>query len=171
MHALRFPVGEFQMPQQSTAADRLQWIAEIEAVPSLLHALLAGTYPAQLENPYRPGGWTGRQVVHHMADSHMNAYVRARLALTEEAPVIKPYAEDRWAELVDARGSDVNASVAILEGLHQRWGILLHALSDEEWLRTYQHPEMGAVRLDQQTALYAWHGRHHLGHLKAALGR
>ncbi len=106
-----------------------------------------------------------------MADSHMNAYVRARLALTEDEPVIKPYVEDRWAELADARGSDVTASLAILDGLHRRWGALLRSLSDTEWLRTFRHPEMGVVRLDQQSALYAWHGRHHIAHLKAALGR
>lgn len=106
-----------------------------------------------------------------MADSHMNAYVRARLALTEDEPVIKPYAEERWAELVDARVGDVNASVAILDGLHARWGVLLRSVNDAEWLRTFRHPEMGVVRLDQQTAHYAWHGRHHIAHLKAALGR
>lgn len=171
MDALPFPVGEHQSPAHSSPEERFRWIVSVEAVPAQVRALLDGASTAQLENPYRPGGWTARQVVHHMADSHMNAYVRARLALTEDEPVIKPYAEERWAELVDARVGDVNASVAILDGLHARWGVLLRSVNDAEWLRTFRHPEMGVVRLDQQTAHYAWHGRHHIAHLKAALGR
>lgn len=171
MDTLRFPVGPFQTPEVSSPTERAEWAAEIEAAPGLLRRLVEGASDAQLDTPYRPGGWTARQVIHHMTDSHMNAYVRLRLALTEEEPVIKPYAEDRWAELLDAREAEIGPSLDILDGLHRRWGMLLLSLTDEQWTRAFQHPEMGRVRIDQQTALYAWHSRHHIAHVKAALGR
>lgn len=171
MDSLRFPAGTFQTPEVSTPAERAEWTAEIEAASGLLRRLVEAASDAQLDTPYRPGGWTARQVIHHMADSHMNAYVRLRLALTEDEPVIKPYAEDRWAELVDAREAEIGPSLDILDGLHRRWGMLLLSLTNEQWTRAFQHPEMGRVRIDQQTALYAWHSRHHIAHVKAALGR
>ena len=134
-------------------------------MPHTLRSVVAGLSDAQLEIPYRDGGWTVRQVVHHLADAHINAYTRLRLALTEDEPTIKAYYEDRWAELSDARTSPVEPSLALLESLHQRWVTLLRGLTEEDWKRTFRHPDLGLVRLDQNAALYAWHGRHHVAHV------
>lgn len=122
-----------------------------------------------LEKRYRPGGWTARQVIHHVADSHMNAYIRFRLALTEEQPTIKPYDEKRWAELPDARSADVAVSLALLDSLHHRWVLLLRTLKMEDFRRTYNHPEYGIRRLDWNVLLYGWHGRHHVAHVRSVL--
>ena len=132
-----------------------------------MRAALAGLSDSQLDTPYRPGGWTVRQVAHHVPDSHMNSYVRFRLALTEDEPVIKPYEESRWAELPDARGMPVEPSLVLLESLHARWVPLLRSLSAAEWKRSFRHPELGPVRLENNAALYAWHGRHHVAHITA----
>jgi hypothetical protein len=119
----------------------------------------------QLDTPYREGGWTVRQVAHHVPDSHMNAYVRFKLALTEEDPVIKPYAEDRWARLGDTQATPIEVSLALLESLHSRWVGLLRSLRPEDWKRTFRHPELGLVSLEKNLAMYSWHGRHHVAHI------
>jgi len=130
-----------------------------------LKAAVAGLSAEDLDTPYRPGGWTVRQLVHHVPESHMNSYIRYKWALTEDEPTIKPYFEDRWAELSDARTCPVEPSLALLESLHQRWVTLLRGLTEEDWKRTFRHPDLGLVRLDQNAALYAWHGRHHVAHI------
>lgn len=163
--ALRHPVGRYQPPPQITAEDRTRWIAELEALPSQLKQTINGLSEEQLDTPYRPGGWTIRQVVHHLPDSHMNSYVRFRFALTEDAPLIKPYSESVWAQLADAKSAPVDLSLGLLENLHARWIILLRSLSDDQFARVYRHPESGDVRLDKALGLYAWHGRHHLAHI------
>jgi len=126
---------------------------------------VAGLTGAQLDTPYRPGGWTVRQVVHHVPDSHLNSYVRFRWALTEEEPDIKAYHEDRWAELADARTAPVEVSLALLDSLHARWVALLRSLNEQEWKRTFRHPQHGLITLEKNAALYAWHGRHHTAHI------
>jgi hypothetical protein len=138
---------------------------EIEQAPARLRAVVAGLSDAQLDTPYRPVGWTVRQVVHHVPDSHLNSYVRFRLALTEKEPTIKPYDESRWAELTDARTAPIEISLALLESLHARWTLLLHSLKPEDFSREFRHPELGTVSLDKNLALYAWHGRHHVAHI------
>ena len=130
-----------------------------------MRAALKGLSDKQLNTPYRDGGWTVRQVVHHVPDSHMNAYVRFKLAMTEDSPTIKPYLEDRWAQLPDTESTRVDVSLALLESLHERWLQLLRSLKEEDWKRTFKHPELGERRLDQTAALYAWHGRHHVAHV------
>ena len=167
MEELRYPIGKFSVEGEITAARRAGWIEEIAATPSQLRAALSGLSEEQLATPYRPGGWTLRQLAHHVPDSHMNSYVRFRLALTEDEPTIKPYQEDKWAELSDARSAPVEVSLALLETLHSRWVLLLRAIADAEWKRTFRHPEMGLMTLEKNLALYAWHGRHHVAHATA----
>jgi hypothetical protein len=162
----RFPIGKFHRPALPIdLATRTTYIDDIERMPSAFRAVLRGLSDAELDTPYRPGGWTVRQVVHHVPDSHMNAYIRFKLALTEDVPTIKPYAEDRWAELPDTR-APIELSLDLLEVLHRRWVQLLRALSAPEFEKAYKHPEMGAVPLDTALALYAWHGKHHTGHVR-----
>lgn len=165
MDDLRYPIGPFAAPAAVTAQDRLRWIEEIRDTPARLHDAIVGLSEQKLDTPYRPGGWTVRQVVHHLPDSHMNAYVRFRMALTEERPTIKPYDEARWAELADARSGPVDVSLGLLAALHVRWVSLLEALRPEQWARAYHHPDMGVVGLGTALALYAWHGRHHVAHV------
>jgi hypothetical protein len=167
MDDLRYPVGEFRFPESIAGGDLTRFIDQIAGAPASLRAAVAGLDDAQLDTPYRPGGWTVRQVAHHVPDSHMNSYVRFRLALTEDEPVIKPYDESRWAELSDARGMPVEPSLVLLESLHARWEPLLRSLSDSQWKRSFRHPELGLVKLEQNAALYAWHGRHHVAHITA----
>jgi len=162
---LRYPVGKFKFPETISADDRSKFIEQIAQTPARLRAAVAGLSDEQLETPYRPDGWTVRQVVHHVPDSHLNSYCRFKLALTEDQPAIKGYAEDRWAELTDARGGPVEVSLRLLECLHSRWVALLRSLSEAEWKRAFHHSELGLVRLDQNAALYAWHGRHHVAHI------
>ncbi len=165
---LRYPIGRFNRESEITPAKIAGWIDEVAAAPAApaaLRAAVAGLTTEQLNTPYRPGGWTVRQVVHHLPDSHLNSYVRFKLALTEDDPVIKPYAEDRWAELHDARTAPVETSLVFLEALHQRWVALLRALTPPDFARTFRHPERGQMRLDDTLALYAWHGRHHVAHI------
>lgn len=164
---LRYPIGKFTPPATSTADDRGRRIDEIAGLPGALRAAVGGLSPEQLDTPYRPGGWTVRQVVHHVPDSHINAYVRFRLALTEREPTIRPYEEARWAELEDARTLPPDVSLALLDALHDRWVTLLRALPDDAWPRTLNHPESGMHDLDWLLALYAWHGRHHVAHVTA----
>jgi len=162
---LRYPVGKFKFPETVSAGDRNRFVDEIAATPAHLKAAVAGLSAEHLDTPYRPGGWTVRQLVHHVPESHMNSYMRYKWALTEDEPTIKPYFEDRWAELSDARTSPIEPSLALLESLHQRWITLLRALTEEDWKRTFRHTDLGLVRLDQNAALYAWHGRHHVAHI------
>ncbi len=162
---LSYPIGKFKWEGDATDEQRQQLIDEIAGTPARVRAAVEGLSAEQLETPYRPGGWTVRQVVHHIADSHLNSYVRFRLALTEDEPTIKPYHEDRWAELDDARTAPLEVSLALLESLHERWVQLLKSLKAEDFARTFKHPEMGVVSLDKNVGLYAWHGRHHVAHI------
>lgn len=169
---LRYPIGRFVPPESVSDADRRGWIGEITALPRLVSAAVAGLDDARLDTPYRPGGWTVRQVVHHLPDSHINSYTRFRLALTEPEPTIRPYHEERWAELPDAREGPVALSLVLLEALHARWVALLRSLEPADWARTFVHPEHGRrVTLDENLALYAWHGRHHVAHITALRAR
>ena len=162
---LSYPIGKFTWEGDATAEQRQQLIDEIAGTPARVRAAVEGLSAEQLETPYRPGGWTVRQVVHHIADSHLNSYIRFRLALTEDEPTIKPYHEDRWAELDDARTAPLEVSLALLDSLHTRWVQLLKSLKPEDFARTFKHPEMGVVSLDKNVGLYAWHGRHHVAHI------
>lgn len=164
----RYPIGRFHFDQDASTGKREQWIAEIAAAPAQLRASVAGLTGMQLDTPYRDGGWTVRQVVHHVPDSHLNAYTRMKLALTEEEPTIKPYEEARWAELPDGRTGDIEPSLHLLEYLHQRWLMLLRALKPLDFDRQFRHPEHGRVfKLSEMLAMYAWHGRHHVAHITA----
>jgi hypothetical protein len=162
---LRYPIGRFERPERLTEEQRTLCVEEIAQTPVRLSAAVGGLKTEQLDTPYRPGGWTVRQIVHHVPDSHMNSYMRFRLALTEDEPTIKPYDEARWAELPDAKTSPIESSLALLENLHKRWVLLLHSLKPSDWERTFRHPEFGLTRLDQNLALYGWHGRHHVAHI------
>ena len=163
--SLKFPVGDFERPEKLTEDERAACIRTIEETPARLRAAIAGLNEAQLDTPYRPGGWTVRQVVHHFADSHMNSYVRFRLALTEDEPTIKTYDEARWAELSDAKAAPIEPSLALMDNLHARWVMLLKAFKQKDWTRTFRHPERGLMTLEQNLALYDWHGRHHVAHI------
>lgn len=161
----RFPIGKFHYEGAPSAEQRRKFIAEIEQMPSAIRAAVQGLSAKQLDTPYRDGGWNARQVVHHVPESHMNAYIRFKLALTEDEPTIKPYAEDRWAKLPDVQSTPPEVSLALLENLHARWVVLLRGLSEQDWKRTFRHPEMGVVPLEKSLALYAWHGKHHTAHI------
>jgi len=162
---IRYPVGEFRFPESVSAEELTRYIDQIAEAPIHLRTAIAGLTDAQIDTPYRPGGWTVRQLAHHVPDSHINSYVRFRLALTEDEPVIKPYEEKRWAELPDARTEPVEVSLALLDKLHARWVPLLRSLSATDWKRSFRHPELGLVSLENNAALYAWHGRHHVAHV------
>jgi hypothetical protein len=168
---LRYPIGKFTFPDEVTAQDRAKFVEQIAEAPARMKAAVAGLSDERLDTPYRPGGWTVRQVVHHVPDSHLNSYIRFRWALTEDAPVIKTYHEDRWAELSDARTAPVETSLLLLESLHVRWVKLLDSLTDDEWKRTFRHPELGPVSLEKNAALYAWHGQHHVAHIRGLRDR
>jgi uncharacterized damage-inducible protein DinB len=159
----RYPIGQFTYDGVVSPEARRRRIDEIGKTPAALRAAVADLTPAQLETPYREGGWTVRQVVHHLPDSHVNAYVRFKLALTEEAPLIKPYDQGRWAELDDSRAVPVEVSLRLLEALHERWVAVLRAMTPEDWRRAYRHPEYDRlITLDEVLAMYAHHGRHHV---------
>ena len=161
----RYPIGKYEMPEEVTPAMRAGAILEIASTPERVRAAVKGLNDAQLDTRYREGGWTFRQVVHHMADSHMNAYVRWRLALTESEPTIKPYEESAWARLEDAAHAPIEVSLRLLEPLHERWVRLMHSVKPEEFARTFRHPEHGVRTLDWMLFLYAWHGKHHTAHI------
>src|SRR5215470_11192675 len=161
----RFPIGKFQYSGASTESERKRFIEEIAGTPAQLRAAVKGLSPDQLDTPYRQGGWTVRQVVHHVPDSHLNSYVRFKLALTEDEPTIKPYFEDRWAELADTETTPIEVSLTMLDSLHDRWVRLLRSLTPEDWKRCFRHPELGPMTLEKTLALYAWHGRHHVAHI------
>ena len=165
MNDLRFPVGKFTYDGPPSEQQKQQFLDEIAQTPAKLRGAVRGLSESQLDTPYRPDGWTVRQVVHHVPDSHLNSYVRFKLALTEDDPTIKPYAEDRWAELADTKATPVEVSLTLLDSLHDRWVRLLRSLTPEEWKRTFRHPELGPMTLEKTLALYAWHGRHHVAHI------
>ena len=165
MEDLRFPVGKFHYDGTPNDQQKQAFLQEVEQTPTKLRAAVKGLSDSQLDTPYRPEGWTVRQVVHHVPDSHLNAYVRFKLALTEDDPTIKPYAEDRWAELSDTKATPIEVSLTLLDSLHDRWVRLLNSLTTEQWKRTFRHPEMGPMTLEKTLALYAWHGRHHVAHV------
>ena len=165
MSDLSYPIGKFNYEGELTQDARHRATDDIEAAPARLRAAVEGLSPEQVDTPYRRDGWTVRQVVHHLADSHLNAYTRFKLALTEEEPTVKPYDETRWAELSDARTAPVEISLALLESLHRRWVLLLRSLAPADFKRRFRHPELGVVSLDKNLALYAWHGRHHVAHI------
>ena len=161
----RYPIGKFQPAPQISEAERKEAIRHIAETPSKVKAAIKGLTDAQLDTPYREDGWTVRQVVHHITDSHMNSYVRVRLALTENEPTIKPYEEKLWAELYDARTAPVAPSVQMLESLHERWVMLLRSLAPADFSRTFRHPVNGVRDIDWLLQLYSWHGRHHVAHI------
>jgi hypothetical protein len=172
MEELRYPIGMFEHEGEIAESQLQQWISGIQSMPERLRKAVAGLTEAQLDTPYREGGWTVRQVVHHLADSHMNSYIRFKLALTEEEPVIKPYYEDRWAELSDGLSAPIELSLSLLEGLHSRWTLLLRSLDAESLRRTFYHPESGKlIRLDWNVGNYAWHGDHHIAHIAGLRSR
>ena len=160
----RYPIGDFVMEKDVTAAKRQQAIAEIGEAPKKLRAAVAGLNDAQLDTPYREGGWTVRQLVHHIADSHMNAFIRVRLALTEDWPTIMTYDENAWAVLHDST-APVEWSLELIESLHARWVMLLQSLSEEQWIRGFRHPDHGPMSVEMATLVYAWHSRHHVAHI------
>jgi DinB superfamily len=166
----RYPVGKFQFEPLSESGLEVS-IKEIAAAPAALRAAVKGLSAHQLDTPYREGGWTVRQVIHHLPDSHMNAYVRFKLALTEDEPTIKPYAEDRWAELSDTKATPVEVSLALLDSLHNRWVTLLRSLGPEDWKRSFRHPQLGVMSLERNVALYAWHSKHHVAHVSELRNR
>jgi DinB superfamily len=161
---LRFPIGKVQFVRNVSDAQRSSYIDAVAKTPARLREAVAGLNPAQLDEPYRPEGWTVRQVVHHLPDSHMNAFIRFKLALTEDVPTIKPYDEARWAELPDAR-AEIEPSLNLLENLHKRWDVLLRGMASGDFARKFNHPEAGTMTLDDYLQVYAWHGRHHVAHI------
>jgi hypothetical protein len=164
---LRYPIGPFKRTNVLTPAERGSAIEAIAHTAANLREAVRGLAPDQLATPYRPGGWTVRQVVHHLPDSHLNAYTRFKLALTEDQPRVKPYEEARWAELVDAREAKVETSLALLDALHERWVMLLRSLTADDFARKLDHPALGLINLDFLLAMYSWHGRHHVAHITA----
>lgn len=164
----RYPVGEFEADPTVTPDKRRQWIATLGALPEEMRRALASLSPSGLDTPYREGGWTARQVVHHVADSHLNAYLRFKLALTEDTPAIKTYEEQLWAELPDARQIDPAPSLTILDGVHHRLTILLESLTPEQFARRAHHPSWGPITVDWLLQMYAWHSRHHVAHVRLA---
>jgi len=167
---LRYPIGRFVPLGSSTAASRLIHIQTLRLLPEHLLAAVSGLTEAQLDTAYRPDGWTVRQVVHHVADSHANSYVRFKLALTEDWPTIKPYDEAAWAGLADSR-LPVEVSLTWIEALHERWVVLLESMSEEDFQKGFVHPERGRQELETTLALYDWHSRHHLAHITGLRGR
>lgn len=161
----RYPIGPFKFEGNTSETVHQLWIEQIAAAPALLRKAAAGLSEQQLDTPYREGGWTVRQVVHHVPDSHLNAYTRFKLALTEEEPTIKPYNEKLWAELMDTKKTSIEVSLNLLDSLHVRWVTLLKSLKPEDFSRTFRHPESGIGSLERLLALYAWHGRHHTAHI------
>ncbi len=166
METLQYPLGKYRIEHEIDEARRAELIAQIASAPMQLRVAVSGLDDAQLDTPYRPEGWTVRQVVHHLADSHINAYVRMKLALTEDTPTIKPYDEKLWAALPEARSAPVELSLVLLEAMHARWLLMLDAMQPPDFQRCFHHPESGSqVPLDHMLAMYAWHGRHHIAHV------
>ena len=168
---LRYPIGKFERPAEITPVLLAGWTAELACAPERFREAVGGLNEEQLDTPYRPEGWTVRQVIHHVPDSHMNCYVRFRMALTEENPLIKPYDEAQWALLEDAQNAPVEVSLKLLEALHKRWVRLIRSLPEPAFSRTYRHPERGTMDLGATVGLYAWHVRHHAAHITALRAR
>jgi hypothetical protein len=166
MEHLQYPVGRFAAPAEYTEALRAELIGAIESFPERLRAALAGMTDAELAKPYRPGGWSKRQVVHHLADSHLNCYSRFKFALTESNPTIKPYDENAWAGLVDGSSGPLEPSLKMIDGIHARWVAMMRAIPAEGWTREFFHPVNGPTSLNKALAMYEWHARHHLAHLR-----
>jgi len=171
MSDLHYPIGRFEPVTSLAPAQRVTCIDQIAAAPDGLRRAVTGLDDRQLDTPYRPGGWTVRQVVHHVPDSHLNAYTRFKLACTEESPAIKTYEEARWAELPEARTAPIDVSLDLLTALHQRWVLFLRLLGPDDFARTVRHPEWGSPTVDFLLAQYAWHGRHHTAHITALRDR
>jgi hypothetical protein len=165
MQNLSFPVGKFEYEGPPSAQQRQQFIQEVAAAPGNLRSAVAALSAEQLDTSYRPSGWTVRQVVHHLPDSHLNAYIRFKLALTEHEPLVKPYDEKAWAETPENQTTPVDVSLRLLESLHDRWVHLLKGMGEQDFAARLRHPELGVVDLDRYLALYAWHGKHHVAHI------
>lgn len=166
MDQLKYPIGKFEHEGEVSEELRSSWLSNLAAQPSRLREAVAGLNDEQLDTPYRDGGWTVRQVVHHVADSHMNSFIRFKLALTEETPVIKPYEEHLWAELADGRTMPIDVSLRLMEAVHERWVVLLESLTADQWQRAFIHPARGQSQtLEYALGSYAWHGSHHIAHI------
>ena len=168
---VRYPVGDFAIDPDVTPSKRRRWLAQMEEMPQALAAAVSGLDERQLDTPYREDGWTPRQVVHHLADAHMNGFVRFKLALTEDAPKVKTYEEALWGETADAREAPVELSLRLLAALHERWLILLRSLSEEQFRCAFSHPDRGLMTMDKAIQLYAWHGLHHAGQIMGLRSR
>jgi uncharacterized damage-inducible protein DinB len=164
---LRYPVGKWEKKGPLTHDEREKFIESVAAAPGWYRSAVAGLSEEQLNTPYRPGGWTVRQTVHHVADSHMNAFIRMRLGVTEVEPTVKPYDEKMWAELIDTRTAPVEISLDIIDGVHKRWVMMMRGMREIDFMRSIQHPENGKMSLDDVLSMYEWHGRHHSGHITA----
>jgi len=163
---LKYPIGKYKIPDAITERQIFEWIDQINDLPAKLRSAVSGLTDIQLDTCYREGGWTLRQVIHHMPDSHMNAYIRFKLTITEENPIIRPYYENRWAECDEAKTADPDISIDLLENLHRRWVLFLRSLKYEDFERSYIHPERNrSFTLKEITGMYAWHGEHHLHHI------
>jgi hypothetical protein len=160
-----YPIGKFETPKEVTPARRQQAIEEVASTPAKMRAAVKGLNDAQLDTPYRQGGWTVRQVVHHVPDSHLNAYVRLKLALTEEKPTIKPYDQEAWAKLADSKSTPIEVSLTLLNTVHDRWDRIWRSLRPEQFARPLIHPESGERNVDWLLFLYEWHGKHHAAHI------
>ena len=165
MTDLRYPVGKLTYDDQVTPGKRTAWIRQIAEAPAALRAAVSGLSQAQLDMPYRPDGWTVRQVVHHVPDSHMNAYIRFKWTLSEDNPTIKAYDQHAWARIADTKLTPIEVSLDLLDAVHKRWVVLLESLQEDDWTRPLIHPENGPMTLDRLLQLYAWHGRHHAAHI------
>jgi DinB superfamily len=168
---LSYPIGRFQKDTTVTDERRRALIDGIEKLPLEMRAAVSGLSDPQLDTPYRPNGWSLRQVLHHVPDSHMNAYIRFKLALTESEPTIKPYDQEQWAQLADVRLTPIEVSLSLLESLHRRWTLLLLSLPPAAFSKTLRHPDLGLLTLDTQLGLYEWHGRHHVAHIRSLRNR
>jgi DinB superfamily len=171
MADLRYPVGPFVAPASFSAADRDTAFKTLAELPARMRLACAGLTEAQLDTPYRPDGWTVRQVVHHTVDSHINAYLRTKFALSDDNPTIRPYPEAIWAEMADAKSAPVSMSLTLLDALHGRWVMLLRSLAPGQFARTLLHPERGPMTIDDVLAMYEWHSRHHTAHITALRDR
>lgn len=165
MSDLQYPIGKFHFDGTFSEEQKQKCIDNISRAPADLRTAVSGLSDAQLDTPYRPGGWTVRQVTHHIPDSHMNAYIRFKLALTEDEPTIKAYEQQRWAELDDTKTTLIEVSLTMVDSLHDRWVRLLRSMKAEDWKRSFRHPDLGLVSLEKNVAIYSWHGQHHVAHI------
>ncbi|GJM30302.1 MAG: putative metal-dependent hydrolase YfiT [Cyclobacteriaceae bacterium] len=169
---LKYPIGKFKAPYRVTTQDRERYIMDLEKLPGKLRTGVESLTEAQLDVPYRKHGWTVRQVVHHLSDSHLNSYIRFKLSLTENQPIIKSYDEKAWAELPDSQQGPVEFSLDLLESIHRRWVYLLRNMKESDWKKSFRHPETNKViPLDLNLSLYSWHGKHHLAHIESLISR